>query len=402
MSGPHQQASADLAQGLSAGIPVEFHANALQSSSPHAFAQLLIFQKQYKPTRQLIGIIRVHKKTSLTLNYCFRSPAGTASDHGLANGVGLCEYHAKAFHIAALIEAIHHGKNITQIVDIANLIVANIAGEDHRVLQMQFARHSLQIIFFRSFTGNQILEIWNFAQNLCQSFQHDLMSFARDQPRHRQHDFLALQSVTIDKVGSPGPRLEMLEIDSRRELVDALFRNSDPRQAVTGKLVGGNDGVRVAIDKVADTRLIAPFVNLGNLVAVTKNYERELEHPSQDHPIQGLRKKVATVQAIVTTTERCSSRMQELRQRFRPLPVFPVWQWAKASANGEIFGILVAVELLPAWNLFCQQRNCVRVLGQQMLVQRGIVDARTARVRQIGVCRDEKIDTVRALYFSRL
>src|SRR5262249_59527114 len=112
-----------------------------------------------------------------------------------------------------------------------------------------------------------------------------------------------------------------------------------------------------------------------------------LEHPSQDHPIQGLRKKVATVQAIVTTTERCSSHMQELRQRFRPLPVFPVWERAKASANGEIFGILVAVELLPAWNLFCQQRNCGWVLGQQMIVQRSIVSARTRRKTQIGFYR---------------
>src|SRR5215467_15987627 len=135
------------------------------------------------------------------------------------------------------------------------------------------------------------------------------MSFARDQARHRQQDFLALQSVTINKIGARGPRLKMLKIDSGRELVDALFRNSNPRQAVAGKLVGGNNGVRVAIDKVADTRLIAPFVNLGNLVAVTKNYEWELEHPSQGHPIQCLRKKVATVQAIVTTAERCSSRM---------------------------------------------------------------------------------------------
>src|SRR5215470_5964251 len=124
------------------------------------------------------------------------------------------------------------------------------------------------------------------------------MSFARDQPRHSQQDFLALQSVTIDKVGSPGPRLEMLEIDSRRELVDPLFRNSDPRQAVAGKLIGGNDGVRMPIDKVADTRLITPFIDLGNLVAMTKNYEWELEHPAQGHSIQRLRKKVAAVQAV--------------------------------------------------------------------------------------------------------
>src|SRR5215467_1151096 len=135
------------------------------------------------------------------------------------------------------------------------------------------------------------------------------MSFARDQARHRQQDFLALQSVTIDKVGSPGPRLEMLEIDSRRELVDALFRNSNPRQAVAGKLVGGNDGVRVAIDKVADTRLIAPFVNLGNLVTVTEDHERQLEHSSQGNAIQRLGKQIATMQAIVATAERCPRRV---------------------------------------------------------------------------------------------
>src|SRR5215813_7368574 len=201
------------------------------------------------------------------------------------------------------------------------------------------------------------------------------MSLAGNQSRHRQQDFLALQSITINKVRAPWPRMKMLEIDSGRELVDPLFRNSDPCQAVAGKLVGGNDDVCMPIDKVPDTGLIAPLIDLGNLVTVTKDYERELEHPSQGHPIQCLRKKVATVQAVVASAERCSRGMQKLRQCFGPLPVFPVWQRAKASANCEIFGILVAVELLPSWNFLGQQRHCVRILGQQMLIQRCIVDA---------------------------
>src|SRR5712664_3027228 len=101
------------------------------------------------------------------------------------------------------------------------------------------------------------------------------------------------------------------------------------------------------------------------------------------------------MQAVIVASQSRRRGVQKLRNRSGPLPVFPVGQRAEATADAEVLTAFRAIELAPAGNFLGEQSDSVRILGQEMLIQRGIVNPGTTGVRPIEVGGNQMADPVR-------